>query len=247
MTNGEESARGGNIAAVLGSLVLVVLSVQPLISMIDVHQGLSQEDLKAQAAAEDVAQDVKDATETVVAATEDAQALADDIADATGDPATAQVAEEGVGQLVASIENAEDEAKQASSGTRALRQEKSGVVQVLWKRWTTGAELLSLWLVVVAGVLGGAIRSFYLGSLKYTTKRWEPRFWLWYTGRPVLGASVALVVYAGVRGGLLNVGIDSAKLNAYGLVFVAAVSGLYGGKVIERLGRLKGLTELEEA
>jgi len=113
MTNGEESARGGNIAAVLGSLVLVVLSVQPLISMIDVHQGLSQEDLKAQAAAEDVAQDVKDATETVVAATEDAQALADDIADATGDPATAQVAEEGVGQLVASIENAEDEAKQA--------------------------------------------------------------------------------------------------------------------------------------
>lgn len=237
----------GNLGAVVGSAVVVALSLQPLIAMVAGHRALSEDDLKAEATAENVADNVKSADERLGQVAEMADVVATEIDDAPGAPTAARIAEEGVEQLQATIETAQSETEQASNQTAGLRANGKARVQILWEPWNTGPEPLGLWLVVVAGLLGGAVRSLYLGSLKYANSTWRRRFWLWYAGRPILGGALALVVYAGIRGGLLNVGLDSAKLNAYGLLFVASVSGLYAGKAIERLGRVKGLTELEEA
>jgi len=102
-----------------------------------------------------------------------------------------------------------------------------------------------------AGGLGGAVHAIsslvaYHGAGKLT----EPWAW-WYFARPVIGTSLALIVYFAVRGGLLTVSSDATGINQFGIAALAGITGMFTEhatrKLRDALDSLFGLTKSEKA
>jgi hypothetical protein len=103
-------------------------------------------------------------------------------------------------------------------------------------------ELDFLWLVLLAGSLG----SFLHMGQSYTDfigNRTIKSSWAWWYGfRPFIGAGLALVFYAAVRGGLMAVATGSnsaaADLNPFGLVAMGALVGMFSKAATQKLGEV---------
>ena len=91
-----------------------------------------------------------------------------------------------------------------------------------------------LLLVAVMGGIGSMIHaatSFadYVGNRRFGAT------WMWWYGmRPFIGASLALVIYFVVRGGLLQVG-TSASVNPYGIAAVSGLAGMFSKQATDKL------------
>jgi hypothetical protein len=104
-------------------------------------------------------------------------------------------------------------------------------------RWNAAGEDVYLVLVLAAGALGSGIAAlnslgWYIGHSALKS-RWIP----WYLFRIPIGLALPLVVYAGIRGGVLNVGETSSALNPYSMVAIAGITGMFSREVLERLRR----------
>jgi len=100
-------------------------------------------------------------------------------------------------------------------------------------------EVQLLILVLVAGALGSyvhAIQSFVDFSGNGTLRAsW---FW-WYLSRPFLGGALALVFYAALRGGFLaSASADARSVNAFGVVAMAALVGMFSDKATLKLSEV---------
>ena len=103
-------------------------------------------------------------------------------------------------------------------------------------------ELDYLWLVLLAGSLG----SFLHMGQSYTDfigNRTIKSSWAWWYGfHPFIGAGLALVFYAAVRGGLMAVATGSnstaADLNPFGLVAMGALVGMFSKAATTKLGEV---------
>jgi hypothetical protein len=92
-------------------------------------------------------------------------------------------------------------------------------------------------LVLLIGGLGSyvhAATSFatYVGNRSFAAS------WLWwYILRPFIGASVALILYFVVRGGLvlLSVETEIADLNPFGIAAIAGLSGMFSKQAADKL------------
>jgi hypothetical protein len=95
-----------------------------------------------------------------------------------------------------------------------------------------------LLLVIVAGGLGSFIHaatSFvdYVGNRKFV------RSWmLWYLIRPLIGGTLALVLYAAVRGGLLTATAGSQSVSPYGVTALAFLAGMFSKQATDKLSEL---------
>jgi hypothetical protein len=93
-------------------------------------------------------------------------------------------------------------------------------------------------LVLVAGALGAYIHaatSFgsHLGAGDFSTS------WLWwYVLRPLVGASLAGLLYLAVRGGLVSVSTGEADVNPYGMAALAGLAGLFSTPLTARLATI---------
>ena len=104
----------------------------------------------------------------------------------------------------------------------------------LWR----GDEKQLLVLAIAGGLLGATLAAlvpftFYhgIGAFKVS---WMPE----YVMRPLVGAVVALILYAGIRGGLLRVSTELDAVNAlnpYAVVAVTAFGGYCSRQVLHRL------------
>jgi hypothetical protein len=103
-------------------------------------------------------------------------------------------------------------------------------------------EVDLLWLVLLGGALGSFLHiaqsySDYIGN--QTLKR---RWATWYYFRPFVGAALALVVYATVRGGFMAITTGSSakasELNPFGVVAVAALVGMFSKAATMKLGEV---------
>lgn len=103
-------------------------------------------------------------------------------------------------------------------------------------------ELDLLWLVLLAGALGSFLHvaqsySDYVGN-KTLKSSWA---W-WYSFRPFIGAGLALVFYAAVRGGVMAIATGSnakaSELNPFGVVSVAAMVGMFSKAATMKLGEV---------
>lgn len=103
-------------------------------------------------------------------------------------------------------------------------------------------EVDLLWLVLCAGGLGGFLhmaQSYgeYIGN-RTLKSRWA---W-WYSFRPFIGAALAVVVYAAIRGGFMAVATGSnakaSELNPFGLVSIAAMVGMFSRAATIKLGEV---------
>ncbi|MEV8015794.1 hypothetical protein AB0O76_05430 [Streptomyces sp. NPDC086554] len=93
-----------------------------------------------------------------------------------------------------------------------------------------------LFLVVISiGALGSLIhvlRSAY----EYVGNRRLRRSWfLMYLLEPLVGASLALVVYCVLRGGLTTSVASSGDINPYGVASVAALVGMFSRQTVDKL------------
>lgn len=95
-----------------------------------------------------------------------------------------------------------------------------------------GALLL---LVVILGALGSLVHvatSFadFVGNRDFYLS-WSP----WYLLRPLIGASLALLLYFAVRAGFLSAGAQNTSVNPYGTAALAGLAGLFSKQATDKL------------
>lgn len=103
------------------------------------------------------------------------------------------------------------------------------------KKRSIHLNTLLLILVASAGFLGamvhiGASFTNFVGSGEFK-KSWL----LWYFVKPFTGAGVAVIFYFVFRAGLLNVNDNGGAINIYGIISLAALSGLFTDKATLKL------------
>ncbi len=103
-------------------------------------------------------------------------------------------------------------------------------------------ELDLLFLVLLAGALGAFLHTAQSYS-DYVGNRTLKKSWAWwYSLRPFIGAGLALVFYAAVRGGVLAITTGSnakaSELNPFGVVSVAAMVGMFSKAATTKLGEV---------
>jgi len=103
-------------------------------------------------------------------------------------------------------------------------------------------ELDLLYLVLLAGTLGSFLHTAQSYS-EYVGNRTLKSSWVWwYSFRPFIGAGLALVFYAAVRGGFMAIATGSSakasELNPFGVVSVAAMVGMFSKAATVKLGEV---------
>ncbi len=97
-------------------------------------------------------------------------------------------------------------------------------------------ELQLLMLALLAGALGSfvhALKSFgdFVGN-RTLTASW---FW-WYITRPFLGAALAAIFYAALRGGFMaGTQADAKSVNQFGVITIGALVGMFADKASDKL------------
>ena len=103
-------------------------------------------------------------------------------------------------------------------------------------------ELDLLWLVLLSGALGSFLHmsqsfSDYIGNATLKSN-WA---W-WYYFRPFIGAGLALVFYAALRGGVMAIASGAnatgAQINPFGLVSIGAMVGMFSKAATMKLGEV---------
>jgi len=112
-----------------------------------------------------------------------------------------------------------------------------------WNVWTTLDERLIL-LVIVTGLLGSYIHSATSYADFRGNREFEPSWLIWYLLRPFIGASLALVVYFALRGGLLaavlsgNQPTDASQINPFGIGAIAGLTGMFSKQAADKLAEV---------
>lgn len=144
------------------------------------------------------------------------------------------VSDDEAQDLVESIDATADAVEELLAEVPAERPQP--VVDFVLFEWITSADSLFIGLMVAAGVLGAGlsliITTLYDGETR--TVRGPVRAF----ARLVGGGGLAAVAFFGIRGGLLNLNVDSSNLNPYAVVFLAALIGIFVKRTFDRLAQL---------
>ena len=221
------------------TLALVGTGVYTLITMWSAVSEFSdfQVDLQDLAieSAQNIVQEVEDVEAVVSALVATVDAEISEPAASIGD--TPEETAEVVAEVLAVQEEISEAVAEVSQEVEAPQ---PVVVLVIWD-WRPTSEELFLWLVVAAGGLGAAVGSGAILLSQINAD--EDLAWkdtLRHLARAVAGAGAALLAYFGIRGGILNLNIDSANLNPYGIVFISAAVGMFVKRWTESLARMFG-------
>ncbi len=117
----------------------------------------------------------------------------------------------------------------------------------IWFFWgkvgvTTSLEERLMLLVIVMGAIGSYIHaatsfSTFVGNNDFA-KSWTT----WYLLRPFIGISLALVVYAAIRGGLLLIinskAPDATGINPFGVAAIAGLTGMFSKQAADKLNEV---------
>ena len=104
---------------------------------------------------------------------------------------------------------------------------------------TLGPEVLLVTTMILAGMVGACIFSFYAISLHLGYYKDFDDAWLaWYLLRPLMGAGLALIAYVLIRGGVLSVGSDLKNVNFLGVSGISFLVGLFAEQFLLKLHAL---------
>jgi hypothetical protein len=111
-----------------------------------------------------------------------------------------------------------------------------------WLFGTMNRELDLLLLVLVAGGVGAFLHVAQSFSMFVGDRKIRAQWVWWYACHPFIGAALALVFYGSVRGGFMAMATGNnakaADLNAFGLVSVAALVGMFSRAATVKLGEV---------
>ena len=92
-----------------------------------------------------------------------------------------------------------------------------------------------LLLVVVVGALGSLIHTATSFADFVGNRRFYASWSAWYLLRPVIGASLAALLYFAVRGGFFSGSAPSTNVNPYGMAALAGLTGLFSKQATDKL------------
>lgn len=136
-----------------------------------------------------------------------------------------------------------DEATKVLNDRGTALNEATGLeVKTILLRKTLNREVDLLLLVLLAGALGSFLHMAQSFS-DFAGNRTLKSSWVWwYALRPFVGAGLALIIYAAIRGSLISAGappgFDSTGMNPYGLIAGAALAGLFSKDATRKLGEV---------
>jgi hypothetical protein len=115
-----------------------------------------------------------------------------------------------------------------------------GYLDTGWnQRWFLSLDIQLLLLGICAGALGSSIHALksladFLGNCTAKTS------WLWfYLTRPFLGAALALIIYAMIRGGLLTGAQGAgAAVDPFGVLAVCGLAGMFADRASQKLSEV---------
>ncbi|MEP1094313.1 MAG: hypothetical protein ABJG78_04350 [Cyclobacteriaceae bacterium] len=90
-------------------------------------------------------------------------------------------------------------------------------------------------LVVLSGLLGSFVHTMNSFSSFVGGNQFEKSWIWWYVLRPFVGMSIALIFYLVFRAGLFAGGAVAQDLNIYGILTLAALTGLFSDRATLKL------------
>ena len=121
----------------------------------------------------------------------------------------------------------------------SLKPGSYGILKTPWGPWWLSLNIQLLLLAVVAGALGSyihAIKSLadFLGNRTAKTS-----WFYFYAIRPFLGAALALLFYAVIRGGFMaGTPADANAVNPYGVIAVCGLVGMFSDRASQKLSEI---------
>jgi hypothetical protein len=98
----------------------------------------------------------------------------------------------------------------------------------------------SRWILIV--LLTGALGSYVHATTSFVTfvgNRSLVSSWTWwYILRPFIGASLALIFYFVIRGGLFSPGADASKVSIFGIAAISGMVGMFSKQATDKLKEL---------
>ncbi len=124
----------------------------------------------------------------------------------------------------------------ATSGTGASANTRT-TVRLLFALVTVKVtpSMALLLLVVLTGMLGSLVHAATSFTDFVGNRRFYVSWTAWYLLRPVVGASLAVLLYFAVRGGFLSDGAQSSSINPYGIAAIAGLAGLFSKQATDKL------------
>lgn len=169
--------------------------------------------------------------QTTTAAKEDSSSLPADSDSAPRKDEILTQAQVAFSQATEDLSRARDSKKQADSPTV-----KTWLVDCIDR------ELDYLLLVLIAGSLGSFLHIAQSYSDFVGNRTIKSNWAWWYSMQPFIGAILALVYYATLRGGLLVFTVGSSptvsEINTYSLVATSSIAGMFSKPATDKLGEL---------
>ncbi len=100
---------------------------------------------------------------------------------------------------------------------------------------TLSASTALLVLVVIVGALGSLIHAATSFADYAGNRRFYSSWIVWYLVRPVVGASLALLLYFAIRGGFFSGSSQTSSINPYGMAALAGLAGLFSKQATDKL------------
>ncbi|HMD87354.1 MAG TPA: hypothetical protein VKO18_21915 [Terriglobia bacterium] len=142
-------------------------------------------------------------------------------------------------QAQAALDRAKKESDEADVDLKEKRETEKKVlsptVEPHWGSMSRDIDLVLL--VLLAGALGSFLHSARSFADFVGNKRMAGSWAWWYLLHPFMGAIMALVFYAAVRGGFLAItgGATPSDLNPYGVTAIAALVGMFSNQATQKL------------
>jgi hypothetical protein len=96
-----------------------------------------------------------------------------------------------------------------------------------------------LLLAILAGALGSFVHSIGSFADFAGNQRLISSWTWWYITRPFLGAALAVIFYAVLRGGFMTgTPADSKSVNPFGVIAIGALVGMFADKASDKLGEI---------
>ncbi len=112
-----------------------------------------------------------------------------------------------------------------------------GVVIVFGKEYVMDPDVRLLLLVLFAGALGSFVHSATSFADFVGNQSLAPSWMWWYVLRPFIGMGIAAIFYFLIRGGLFLVsGAPDLEKSPFGIVAIAALSGMFSKQATDKLG-----------
>jgi hypothetical protein len=105
-------------------------------------------------------------------------------------------------------------------------------------RFAPSAEVRLIVLVLVSAALGSYIHAATSFADFVGNRRISSSWVWWYVLRMFIGASLALIFYFALRGGLLTAGTGASNISPFGVTAVAAMVGLFSKQATDKLSEV---------